>query len=405
MLPKKSNTVDQGCTPVSSNCVTWQGPNLSCINLCTGDTVSDVVYKLATEVCALSGNLGLSDLDLTSLVQVCSATPEPAKTLAAVLDLLINKVVCLADIVSGITPGNSYSEPTLTLPSCLQYTNAQGQSVTSLTHSNYSLTLATKICDIYSTVTSHTSQISALGTRVTTLENATGVELPTLSVQCLTGSSALVSLDTAIDTVADELCALKGVLGTNTAITSAAAKQCTSLGTLPSLSQVGTMSSISGWKSTVTTLSDSINNLWLTVCDMRGVISDLKATVATVDCTSVIIDFTVATNTNRDQVTINFNGLTSIPTGFTECSQLGSKLTIKDSAGNTYNGYIGVVANKTNASGVAISLSGSGLNTALNYTVSVEACVAKNGQSCTKTVSKTAYAPCTNITINSATVS
>ena len=38
-------------TPISSNSVIWQGPNISCINLCKGDSVSDIVYKLAVELC------------------------------------------------------------------------------------------------------------------------------------------------------------------------------------------------------------------------------------------------------------------------------------------------------------------------------------------------------------------
>ena len=406
MLPTSSNTADQGCSPVSSNCVIWQGPNLSCINLCKGDTVSDVVYKLATEVCALSGNLGLSDLDLSQLVQVCTTTPEPAKTLAAVLDLLIDKVVCLADLVDGIVPGGAtYTEPTLSLPACLRYTNAQGQTVTQLIHNQYSLTLATKICEIKGTVDLHTSQIASISSRVTALEAVTADDLPTLSVACLTGSSALVVLDEAVEVIAEELCDLKGVMGTNTAITAAAAKQCTQLSILPSLSSTGTMGNLAGWKPTVTTLSDSIFNLWLTVCDMRGAIASLKDCCGTVDCSAIIIDFTVAANTNRDQVTLFFNGLTSIPATYTECTQLGSKLTITDSAGKAFTTNIQVVANKTNVSGVAVSLSGSGLNTTLNYTVKLEACVAYNGKSCTKDVTKQLFAPCTNITINSATIS
>lgn len=406
MLPTSSNTADQGCSPVSSNCVIWQGPNLSCINLCKGDTVSDVVYKLATEVCALSGNLGLSDLDLSQLVQVCTTTPEPAKTLAAVLDLLIDKVVCLADIVDAIVPGGAtYTEPTLSLPACLRYTNAQGQTVTQLIHNQYSLTLATKICEIKGIVDLHTSQISSISSRVTALEAVTADDLPTISVACLTGSSALVALDVAVDTIADELCALKGVVGTNTAITAAAAKQCTQLSILPSLSSTGTMGNLAGWKPTVTTLSDSIFNLWLTVCDMRGAIASLKDCCGTVDCSAIIIDFTVAANTNRDQVTLFFNGLTSIPATYTECTQLGSKLTITDSAGKAFTTNIQVVANKNNTAGVAVSLTGSGLNTTLNYTVKLEACVAYNGKSCTKDVTKQLFAPCTNITINSATIS
>lgn len=410
MLPTSSHTADQGCSPVSSNCVIWQGPNLSCINLCKGDTVSDVVFKVATQLCTLQTELVLTDLDLSCLVSFCtSVNPAPTtKTLAAVLDFIIDKVCCLntrCTVLEGSSGGTSYTEPTLTLPTCLRFTNAQGQTVTQLIHNQYTLTMATKLCEIKTTVDQHTAQISSVSSRVTALEAVTVDDLPTISVQCLTGSSALVALDAAVEVIADELCDLKGVIGTNTAITAAAAKQCTQLSILPSLSSTGTMGNIAGWKPTVTTLSDSIFNLWLTVCDMRGAIASLKDCCGTVDCSVVIIDYTVAANSNRDQVTLFFNGLTSIPASYTECTQLGSKLTITDSAGKSFTTNIQVVANKTNVSGVAVSLSGSGLNTTLNYTVKLEACVGFNGKSCTKDVTKQLFAPCTNITINSATIS
>ena len=249
MLPISSNTADQGCSPVSSNCVIWQGPNLSCINLCKGDTVSDVVYKVATQLCTLQTELVLTDLDLSCLVSFCSsANPAPTtKTLAAVLDFIIDKVCCLntrCTVLEGAGGGTSFTEPTLNLPSCLQYVNGQGQTVTQLIHNQYTLTLATKFCELKGLVDTHTSQISGLSTRVSALETATADDLPQVSVECLTGSSALVDLDDALGTVSTQLCSLKGVLGSNTAITTAAAKQCTSLSNLPSLSATGTMSGI-----------------------------------------------------------------------------------------------------------------------------------------------------------------
>lgn len=395
--------------PVSSNCVIWQGPNLSCINLCTGDTVSDVVYNVANQLCTLKTELDLSDLDLSCLVSFCtSVNPAPtSQTLAAVLEFIIEKVCCLntrCAVLENGGSGSAYTEPTLSLPTCLQYTNAQGQSVTQLIHNQYTLTLGTKFCELSTLVNTHTTQISGLNTRVTVLENKTADALPQIAVQCLTGSSALVDLDVALDTVSDELCALKGVLGTNTAITAAAAKQCTQLSTLPSLSSTGSMSAIPGWKTSVTTLSDSIFNLWLTVCDMRGAMAALKNCCGTLDCSTVIIDFLATANTARDQITLNFAGLTNIPVTLSECSQNGSKLTVTDSSGKSFITYVQVVANKSGS--VNVSLSGSGLNTTLNYTVKLEPCVKNSeNQTCEKVITKTIFAPCTNITITSATIS
>jgi len=374
---------------------------------------------VATQLCTLQTELDLSELDLSCLVSFCaSSNPAPTdQTLAAVLEFIIDKVCCLntrCGVLESGSGGSSYTEPTLNLPSCLQYTNAQGQTVTQLVHNQFSLTLANRFCQVKATVDIHTTQIGGLNTRVAALENATVDPLPQVSVQCLTGSSTLVDLDAALGTVSTQLCSLKGVLGSNTAITSAAAKQCTSLSNLPSLSATGAMSALPGWSSTVTNLADSINNLWLTVCDMRANLVALKDSVGAVNCAAVIVDFIASLNEARTSLTINFNGLTSYQgvlglTGFSDCSQSGSILTVEDSAGKKFITNVNIVANATNSSGVTISIpTGTGanqLNASLNYKVTLQACVKKDSVECNKTIEKNLFAPCTNITINSATIS
>jgi len=64
-LPIQSNSTQEGCNPISSNCVIWQGPDIPCINLCNGDTVSDVVAKLAEKLCTLLDQTTISAYDLS----------------------------------------------------------------------------------------------------------------------------------------------------------------------------------------------------------------------------------------------------------------------------------------------------------------------------------------------------
>lgn len=56
-----------GCMPISSNCVIWQGPKIPCLNLCKGDTITDVLYKFATDYCALLEQLDPEKYDLSCL--------------------------------------------------------------------------------------------------------------------------------------------------------------------------------------------------------------------------------------------------------------------------------------------------------------------------------------------------
>ena len=53
MIPSTNgNSAPKGCNPISSNCVIWQGPDLPCIDLCTGDSISSVVAKLCQQLIA-----------------------------------------------------------------------------------------------------------------------------------------------------------------------------------------------------------------------------------------------------------------------------------------------------------------------------------------------------------------
>ena len=62
---KPLNLDNSPCTPTSSKCIIWQGEDIPCINLCKGDTISDVTYKLATELCTVLDTLNVANYDLS----------------------------------------------------------------------------------------------------------------------------------------------------------------------------------------------------------------------------------------------------------------------------------------------------------------------------------------------------
>lgn len=409
MLPTKSNTADKGCSPVSSNCVIWQGPDLGCIDLCNGDAISDVVYKVATKLCTIQTSLDLSTLDLSCLVSFCSATnPAPTnKTLLAVLDFIIDKVCCLNTTIANLPAGggSSYTEPNVALPTCLQYTDpGTGQTVTVLQHSAYTLRLANQYCSLKATVDGHTTTIAAHNTRITALENAPAVTIPQVTPNCI-----LPAVPTAMNLVLDELeaqyCLLRTTLGTNTALTSAVAQQCQGLGASAALSTTGTISSLPGWNATSTTVASAMQNLWVVLCDMRQTIYDLKNTVGQTDCSAFLLGFTAAANEARTQVTVFFNGGgTVVPSGFTNCTALGSKITIRDTSGHVYTDNVNLVTAVTDTDGITYTVSGAALNASQAYTITVEGCLTKDGNTCSKTATFTVSVPCPIISSVTATL-
>ena len=410
MLPTKSNTADQGCSPVSSNCVIWQGPDLSCINLCNGDTISSVVYKVATDLCTIKTSLDLTNLDLACLVSFCSSVnPAPTtKTLSAVLDFIIDKVCCLNAKVDALPAGggSSYTEPNLALPTCLQYTDpGTGQTITTLVHNQYTLRLGTQFCSLKATVDSHTTTLSAYNTRITALENAPAVTLPLVTPNCILTPGTPTAMNLVLDELEAQYCTLRGVLGTNTALTTAVAQQCQGLGASNALSTTGTISSLPGWNATSTTIASAVQNLWVVLCDMRQTIYDLKTSVGATDCSAFLLGFSAATNQDRTQVTVFFNGGgTVIPSGFTNCTAQGSKITIKDASGKTYTDFVNLVTAVTDTDGITYTVSGAALNTSQAYTITVEGCLTKSGNTCSKTATFTVAVPCPIISSVTATL-
>lgn len=93
---KPVNFDSAACSPISSNCVIWQGPDITCINLCNGDTISDVVYKSATELCTIMDQLNVSNYDL-SCFNITDCKPNDFN---ALIQFLIEKICEL----QGITP-------------------------------------------------------------------------------------------------------------------------------------------------------------------------------------------------------------------------------------------------------------------------------------------------------------
>jgi len=108
MIPTKSTASDPGCIPVSSDCVIWQGPNIPCINLCSGDAISEVTYKIADKLCSIQSVFDLTALQLGDLTAFCasvSGAPTGSnKTILANLDFIFKKLVCVMGKVDNLPP-------------------------------------------------------------------------------------------------------------------------------------------------------------------------------------------------------------------------------------------------------------------------------------------------------------
>ena len=138
---------------------------------------------------------------------------------------------------------------------------------------------------------------------------------------------------------------------------------------------------------------------------MRQAIYDVKQCCGQTDCSSFLLGFTAATNEARTQVTVFFNGGgTVVPSGFTNCTAQGSKITITDTSGHIYTDYVNLLTAVTDTDGITYTVTGAALNASQPFTITVEGCLIKNGNSCSKTANFTVSVPCPIITSVTATL-
>lgn len=372
MLPTNGN--EKNCDPVSSNCVIWQGPDIPCINLCNGDSVSDVVFKLATELCDLLDLFKIENYDLS-----CLSNCPKVEDIQQLIQLIINNLCQLQDCCTQTpsTPGTARDIDTVVpVAACFYYVNPQGDTVTSMKLVDYATAAGNRICTITQQVTTLQSIAANHETRITALEDKPDpvFVIPDVTPVCVSEkvptpmNQVLVSLEAAY-------CGLVNATGIPNEIFLAISKQPPNLNSSARLAPGGgAMSSLPGWYNTLQNLAQSHSNMWLTIQDLRASVSDIKANCCPSGCADVVLNLE-ATLTGGTTLKLFFTG--TIPAGFTECT--GTTLvTVTDTDGASISFYLSVPLVINDPSGYSVDISSTPLNPALNFTVTSNVCL-KNG--------------------------
>lgn len=64
---RNNNSKVTPCTPTSSTCLIWDGGDLPCIELCHGDSINEVQFKIATILCDIVSQTDMTEVDLKCL--------------------------------------------------------------------------------------------------------------------------------------------------------------------------------------------------------------------------------------------------------------------------------------------------------------------------------------------------
>lgn len=378
-LPIQSNKTQAGCNPISSNCVIWQGPDIPCINLCNGDTVSDVVAKLAEKLCTIVDQLDISLLDLSCFDPLCP-TPENFQDL---VQILIDKICALENAEDPTSSSTSCPDDCMvTIASCFQEPDFLGNIITSLSLKDYVIKIGNEICTILTQISTIQTSITDLDTRVSTIEeNCCGDDDTTVPSSCLSGGTDLpiVTFVTQLETA---FCTLKDDVGT---VSDVLAAQCLDGNEVQLNDNLNQLHNLPGWVTGPTTLSGSVVDLWLALCDMRSYIQTaipaLEAQITAccaLDCSDVTWSFSAVGIVGAKDIIPTFIG--SIPASFQNygCATVAAAITVTDAFGNStvYNeDVIDSIVNGTPIS-LDISAGGGGITeNSVYYDISVNLCV------------------------------
>ena len=279
---KPLNLDNSPCSPVSSNCVIWAGPNIPCINLCKGDTISDVTFKLATELCTILDYLNVQNYDLTCF-NLAACGPNNFQEL---LQFLIDRICAIENVPASVATSASTTVNTRSADVSNYLMTASpcfgGGTVTLV---DYVQQAATQICNIFVQINIINSGIDSLNTRVTTLETAPtpSFVLPSFILQCEIGTiiptlaaGSTQDIDVVLSRfINEEWCPYKASFGDVTDLASSILAQCI-LGTDDALAiqytSPGTQMQVAypDYVASPTTLANAINNLWIALCDVRN---------------------------------------------------------------------------------------------------------------------------------------
>ncbi len=351
---KPLNLDNRPCSPISSNCVIWQGPTISCINLCTGDTISDVVSNLATELCTLLDQTNVTNYDLTCL-GITSCGPQDFQ---ALIQLLINKICELQGL-----PVNEL-QSTSACPDCLVSVAPcfveNGQTTMQLI--DYVQMIANKICDLIETIADLQQQIDNLDIRVTVLENTPppSFTLPSIAVDCTLSDGIIVggnayTIDLILNALVNDdtygYCALLGATALPADIISAVSGACIT-STTPTLSNAPTpygTEYLGSWVNTPTTVADAITNIWIVLCDIYQYLQSPTLNVS--DTPTVNLTYSSGTLSAAvvDTGWVNLNGFSYMSSnpGKPQCRRIGNEIHFRGyiivPMGTADSGYGGVI--------------------------------------------------------------
>lgn len=311
----------------SSNTV-WDGPDIPCLGICNGQTISKIIYTIANKVCDILSPLDLSTITLDCALEIFNKQPILNRTIQNIFQLLIDNECGLKTLidnlqlqVDGITTDNFIIDL-----KCLKTTNSFGSSI-SLNRDETMQLFVNEICSLKTNQSYLDGRLTSIQNQFDAIDFNPTITEPSIST-CIFPTS-LPTSQQVIKTSAD-YCNYKTLVGQSIDIATARSKVPANLNLK--------YGSEAGWIVVPANFMQEYNNLNIIVGKLIDDISTIKNNCCQFDCDSIKIGFGIEETDHG--IVLVFTSLygNKIPTGFVDN---GSKLTIsQESPTNTQIAYI-----------------------------------------------------------------
>lgn len=165
-MGRNANGKPSGCVTTSSDCVIWNGPDISFLDLCTGDTVSTVVAGIADKICNLIKITSVGSYDYSCIDEKECSPKNFIDLFQLVLDVVC-EIKNPAPTTNSTTVGGTAGCPDceMSIASCFQ---ENGNTVLQL--KDYIAAIGVKVCNQQSIINTQSAAITAMQQDLTLMQ-------------------------------------------------------------------------------------------------------------------------------------------------------------------------------------------------------------------------------------------
>lgn len=316
-----TNTSPEG---INSGEIVWNGPEIKCLDICTGMKINKVIFLLASKLCEVLKPTDLSTLDLKCALEVLGKQETTPRSLQTVLQLLLDNdchIKTLIDSINQKLNANNKTELTLNLK-CLQQFDSLGNPIP-YTQTSVLQSLINEVCNIKLDNEKITTLLANLGNEVADIKrditnNSIGRKITT----CLATNKDIFEQLTILS---KSYCDYVQVVGQTATIQEGISKMSDKV--------VRNFTNATGFITSPTSLAAQFGNALIVINSLYEDLENIKKNCCKIDCNNIKIEFAVEVDSAGTSVNIIFkNKGTVIPTGFVS---VGSILTLSDQFGNS----------------------------------------------------------------------